>query len=409
MILVSRCSNSNGYTQTIAPTGNSENFVTHPAPSAVSVEVMLPRKGPGMSSRRGFLNRGSLAATAALLGARRLLAWQQPDDAKFSTGVNVVNVLVSVHDKDGQIVRNLTVNDFRLDEDGHPQTIRYFAQQSEAPLTLGLLVDTSGSERRVLDQERRASYQFFERVLREDKDRAFVIHFDREVELLQDLTSSRKDLEAALQNVDSARPQLNRRSQGSSYPDPQSGGGGYPQGGRRGSGGTELYDAVLLASDELMKKQEGRKSLILLSDGVDNGSKVSLSSAIESAQRADTLVYSIRFADEDAGSFQNSPFGGMSRRGGMGRGRMPSQARPDGKKILQQISHETGGEYFDVTKKMPLEKIFDRIEEDLRNQYNLGYTSDQTGGSYYRKIHVASTQKNQIVQARDGYYPASSK
>ena len=356
-------------------------------------------------SRRGFLG-----FSAALLGSRRLSAWQQQDDAKFSTGVNVVNVLVSVHDKQGQTVRGLTANDFTLDEDGHPQTIRYFAQQFDLPLTLGLLVDTSGSQRRVLDQERRASYQFFEHVLREDKDQAFVIHFDREVELLQDLTSSRKDLEAALQDVDAPRPQLNRRSQGgSSYPDPQNGGSQ-----RRTAGGTALYDAVLLASDELMKKQQGRKSLILLSDGVDNGSKVSLSSAIESAQRADTLVYSIRFADEDAyGSpFQNSPFGGgMGRRGGgMGRSRMPpAQTHPDGKKILQQISRETGGEYFDVTKKMPLEMIYDRIEQDLRNQYNLGYTSDQTGGAYYRKIHVATKDKSHTVQARDGYYPASSK
>ena len=164
-----------------------------------------------------------------------------------------------------------------------------------------------------------------------------------------------------------------------------------------------------------MRKQEGRKAIILSSDGVDNGSKVSLTSAIESAQRADTLVYSIRFADEEGfgnGGFGGGPFGGggMGRRGGMERGRMPpSQNRADGRKILQQISHETGGEYFDVTRKMPLEMIYDRIEQDLRNQYNLGYTSDQTGGAYYRKIHVATKDKNHTILARDGYYPASSK
>jgi VWFA-related protein len=162
-----------------------------------------------------------------------------------------------------------------------------------------------------------------------------------------------------------------------------------------------------------MKKQQGRKALVLLSDGVDIGSKVSLGSAIESAQRADTSVYSIRFADEDAyGSpFANSPlggFGGGRRGGGMGRSRVPpQQTRPDGKKILQQISRETGGEYFAVTKKMPLEMIYTRIEEDLRNQYNLGYTSDQTGGAYYRKIHLTAKKKDLLVQARDGYYPAS--
>ena len=360
-------------------------------------------------SRRRFLGKSVLGAAAAVLGPRCLSAWQQPEDAKFSTGVNVVNVFVSVHDKQGKSVQDLTVNDFTLDEDGRPQTIRYFAKQSDLPLTLGLLVDTSASQRRVLDQERRASYQFFERVLREDKDHAFVIHFDHEVELLQDLTSSRKDLEAALRDLDSARPQLNRRSQGGQYPDPQ-GGGGYPQ--RRGGGGTALYDSVLLASDELMKKQQGRKALILLSDGVDIGSKVSLSSSIESAQRADTQVYAIRFADEEGNrGFGSGPFGGgMGRRGGgMGRGRTPStENHADGKKVLQQIAHETGGEYFDVTNKMPLEMIYDRIEQDLRNQYNLGYTSDQTGGAYYRKIHVVTKDKSHTVQARDGYYPASS-
>ena len=159
-----------------------------------------------------------------------------------------------------------------------------------------------------------------------------------------------------------------------------------------------------------MRKQQNRKALILLSDGEDNGSKVSMSTAIESAQRADTAVYSIRFVDES----QNAPlfapsYGGMGRRGGMGRMPMPSpqRERPDGRKIMQQISRETGGEYFDVTKKMPLEKIYDRIEEDLRNQYNLGYTPDQSGGSYYRKIRVTTKKKDLLVQARDGYYPAT--
>jgi len=374
----------------------------------------------GRASRRELLKFGAslLAVSAARplgaqtaqppppAGSAQPAQPAQQGEAKFSTAVDVVNVLVNVHDKQGQSVRDLVQADFALEEDSHPQMIRYFAQQYDLPLTLGLLIDTSGSQRRVLDQERRASYQFFEHVLREDKDQAFVIHFDREVELLQDLTSSRKDLENALEDVNGPRPQLNRRFQFQFQGYPQSGGQG------RMVGGTALYDAVLLASDELMKKQQGRKALILLSDGVDIGSKVSLTRAIESAQRADTSVYSIRFADEEAyGSpYGNSPFGGvgMGRRGGMGRRMPPPQAtHPDGKKILQQISRETGGEYFDVTKKMPLETIYDRIEEDLRNQYNLGYTSDQTSGAYYRKIKVTVKKKDLVVQARDGYYPAT--
>src|SRR5450631_3009474 len=200
-----------------------------------------------MLSRRDFLY---------LAGALPTLARAQ--DPKFSTSVNVVNVLATVRDKQGKIIHDLAQDEFTIQEDGHPQSIQYFAQQSDLPLTLGLLLDTSGSQARVLDRERNASYEFFEHILREDKDKAFLIHFDREVELLQDLTSSRKDLEAALKDAD--RPQLNRRS---------SGNGGSPQQGRgqgrAGGGGTALYDAVFLAGDEIIKKQQGRKAVVLLS------------------------------------------------------------------------------------------------------------------------------------------------
>jgi VWFA-related protein len=128
-------------------------------------------------------------------------------DTKFSTDVNVVNVFATVRDTQGKMVRNLTKDDFTLTEDGRPQTIRYFSQESNLPLTLGLLVDTSMSQRRVLGKERDASYRFMDQVLREDKDKAFLIHFDREVELLQDLTSSRKKLQAALDRMEPTEEQ----------------------------------------------------------------------------------------------------------------------------------------------------------------------------------------------------------
>jgi VWFA-related protein len=270
-------------------------------------------------------------------------------------------------------------------------------------------VDTSLSQRRVLGEERSASRGFLEQVLREDKDLAFVIHFDREVELLQDLTSSRKQLEAALAQIEIAQQTYPQR--GGSQGGPGAGGGPRGGGGRgRRGGGTSLYDAVLLASDELMKKQKGRKAVIVLSDGVDTGSKVSIMQAIESAQRADTLAYSILFADTEA--YRGGGYGGYGRRGGMGRrgGGGPSrypQQRPDGKKILERISKETGGGFFEVSKKQPLDKIYDRIQEELRNQYSLGYSSDQPAtGSGFRKITVTVRQRGLIVQARDGYYPA---
>ena len=166
-------------------------------------------------------------------------------------------------------------------------------------------------------------------------------------------------------------------------------------GGGRSGGGTMLYDAILLASDELMRKQSGRKALILLTDGVDTGSKVSLSSAVEAAQRADTLVYSILFEDAEMyGGF------GMGRMGG--RGQINAA---NGRKVLEQISRETGGRFFDVSKKRPLAKVYDEIDEDLRHQYSLGYSPDRTeAGGAYHKIRLTTKQKGLVVQTREGYY-----
>ena len=335
----------------------------------------------------------------------------------FSSDVKVVNVLATVRDKHGQIVNNLTKDDFKLEQDGHPQTIHYFAKDTDLPLTLGLLVDTSMSQRRLIDQERTASYGFLNDLMRVDKDKAFVIHFDWDVELLQDLTSSHDKLEAALDKL--GAPKFDQAGGGSSG---GGGGGGYPGGsgghGRTG-GGTTLYDAVFLASDELMRKQEGRKALVLLTDGVDTGSKVSLDRAIETAQKANTLVYSILYADPDA--YRNQGYGnpGMGRHGGMGRypgggypgggypgGGYPQQtSHPDGKKVLQRISKETGGRFFEVSKKQPINEIYTQIEEELRNQYNLGFTpakADATPG--YHKVTLTTNNKDLIVQTREGYY-----
>jgi VWFA-related protein len=319
--------------------------------------------------------------------------------SKISTEVKLVTVYASVRDKHGKIIPNLNQSDFALQEDARPQTIKYFARESDLPLTLGLLVDTSLSQRRVLDQEKNASYSFFDHILRENKDKAFLIHFDREVELLQDLTASREKLRSALELLDTPEFATTRGS------------GGSGSGRGHGGGGTLLYDSIYLASNELMKKQQGRKALIILTDGVDHGSKESLNTAISSAQRADTAVYSILFADEDAyGSGGRGGFGGHGGYGGggMGRGgpgRYPQQQRPDGKKILERISKETGGQLFEVKKKLSIEQIYAQIEEELRNQYSLGYTPDRPNAdSTYHLIHVTVNQKDLIVQAREGYY-----
>jgi VWFA-related protein len=341
------------------------------------------------------LNKASwlaLLISSLLVPSGSLRSQQQPP---ISVEVKVVNVLATVRDKHGQIVSNLGKDDFELEEDGHARTITYFTKEADLPLTLGLLVDTSESQRRVLDQERSASHSFIDDMLREDRDEDFVIHFDREVELLQDLTSSRQKLESALDLL--GAPQLVRNG----------GGNGGGSGGSRqqyGGGGTLLYDAVYLASDEVIKKQQGRKALIVLSDGVDRGSKETLVDAITTAQRADTLVYSILFADEQQ---YQSPFGGF---GGPGMGRhggghrYPQEERPDGKKILERISKETGGRMFEVSKKLPIDEIYKTIEEELRNQYSLGYTPGPDVAPGYHKIQLATKQKDMTVQARDGYY-----
>jgi VWFA-related protein len=338
----------------------------------------------------------------------------------FSTGVKVVNVFATVRDKDGKIVRNLAKDDFALEEDGRPQTIRYFSQQADLPLAVGLLVDTSMSERRMLGTERDASETFFQQVLRPEKDKAFLIHFDREVELLQDMTASREKLEKALDQID--KPQWGGEDSGQSNDGGQGGSGGYGRrggygrggyGGGRGygsHGGTTLYDAIYLASDDLMSKQTGRKAVVLLTDGEDRNSKVSMAEAITAAQRADTLAYSVRIADEESNHSYGGP-GMGGRRGGWGgggtgggRGRGGYENRPDGKKILQQISKETGGSYFEVSKKKTVDQIYKEIEEEMRNQYSLGYTSDQASGGGFRKIQLTVKQKGLTVQTREGYY-----
>jgi VWFA-related protein len=354
---------------------------------------------------------------AATPDSKQSAAAAETQTTTLSVTVKVVNVPATVRDKHGKIISNLGKDDFVLEEDGRPQTIRYFAHDTDLPLTLGLLVDTSMSQRRVLEDERHASYVFLDQMLHQPKDVAFVIHFDHEVELLQDLTSNRQKLESALQALQVSQSNSSSQptgsqggnsgsSNGSGYPGGRGGGRRNGGGGFGGGAGTLLYDASYLASDELMKKQQGRKALIILSDGVDRGSKYGLETAIETAQKSDTVVYAILFKDDESNNRGfNGGFGGggMGRRGGGQR--FPQQSRPDGKKILERIAKETGGRLFEVSKKQPIDKIYESIAEDLRNQYNLGYTPDPPGaeGSFH-KITLKAKEKDMTVQARNGYY-----
>ncbi len=293
--------------------------------------------------------------TALGLTAGAICALAKAQQATFSTGVNVVNVLVTVRDKQGQLVKGLAKDDFKLEEDGRTQPIRYFSPQADQPLMLGLLIDVSGSQRTVLADQRRASQQFIDQVLR-PQDRAFFVRFDRRIELLDNLSQLEIDPKES-----SAR-------------------------------GTALYDAIISAARGLAD-QPGRKALIVLSDGYDTSSSAPLSAAVETAQRADALVYSIRFLDRDVFAFQVP-----ASQGG-------SPVPREGRKALERIATETGGSYFDLAAAETLEKIYSRIEDELRNQYSLGFTPVNPRPGY-RKIRVSVKRKGVTVQARDGYFPA---
>ncbi len=359
-----------------------------------------------------YVLAGALAAIPGFA-----MAQKAPDSvATINVNVKAVTLPVTVRDKHGQIVRDLTKADFTLQVDSRPQDIKYFSQETNLPLTMGLLVDTSWSQREVLDQERNASRSFLDQMLVQEKDKAFLIHFDREVELLQDLTSHHEKLESALDLLKTAD-----RERPSDSDDSDS---------RSGSGhkhGTQLYDAVYLASNELLKKQTGRKAVIVLSDGVDRGSKSTLESAIESAQRADTVVYCIYFAGQREERGNRGDGGGMGRPGGgwpgggggwpggggypgggggrRGGQRPPEEPRVDGKKILQRISKETGGRFFEASKKESVGDIYTSIAEELRTEYSLGFTPDKDGSAEgYHHLQLQVKRKDMAVQAQVGYY-----
>jgi hypothetical protein len=322
--------------------------------------------------------------------------------------------------------------------DDRPQTIRYFNLDTNLPLTLGLLVDTSMSQRSVIDEERTASSAFLDDMLNgpADRDKAFVVQFAHQTDLLQDVTSSKPKLQEGLKQLntpDSGGGSGGRNpSSDTDSNDTSSGGSGRPHG-----GGTTLYDALFLSSDELMSKQKGRKAVIILSDGVDSGSKESLASSIEAAQRADTIVYAIYYQGKEDGYHDDHGQGYPSHHGGIGfpgggggggypgggggypgggggrgggQGRPQQTSRADGKKILQRMADETGGRLFEVSKKETLADIYKQIGEELRAQYRLGYTPDKDQASDgYHRIDLTFSKstpnaKDLYIQTRDGYY-----
>jgi VWFA-related protein len=380
-------------------------------------------------------NRTALSLLLSLLFLSSLPASgqaQQPASDQSVTTIKMqareVLLPVTVRDKHGALVTGLKASDFTLTEDGRPQVIKSFTRESNLPFRVGLLVDTSRSVSGAMESERSAGGKFVDQMLPADpkgaKDQAFLIHFDREVELLQDFTSSRDKMHHELDGMGPTRGSQNS-NQGPETND--SGGGQQRQG--RGGGGTQLYDAIYLASgDDLMKPKDGRKALVVFSDGVDRGSRETLNDAVDAADRANVSVYTIYFK----GQQENTGFNGFpgGRRGGMGGGGYPgggggypgggggypgggghrggggnSQPEVDGKKIMQKIAERTGGRFFEAKKKENLEEFYGQIAEELHGQYLLTYTPDvvdNDGG--YHKVALKASKDDLSVVTREGYY-----
>jgi VWFA-related protein len=279
--------------------------------------------------------------------------------------VNLVNLFATVRDKHKMIVPGLKMEDFQVFEDGQPQEITNFSAESDLPITLGLLIDTSGSEEFMLSIEKDMGSRFLRRVMRKG-DLAMVMTFDLDVDLLADFTDDQSRLVRAI-----------NRAQGNAA------GGGVgvgPVPASHFNGGTDFYDAVYLAAHDKLADEAGRKAMIILTDAEDTGSKLKLQDAIEAAQRTDTVVHILLVAADG---------------GDQG--------------VARKLTDETGGRMIVVRNEKNLEQAFDQISEELRSQYTIGYLpSNKARDGGYRKIKVEMKNKDYAALARRGYYAPSN-
>jgi VWFA-related protein len=302
----------------------------------------------------------------------RLEAQKPEDDGgePIKVDVDVVNLYCAVRNKQNALIGNLEKTDFTLAEDGTRQEIKYFTRETDLPLTIGLLVDVSNSQRNLIEIERRAAASFFSSVLKK-KDVAFLISFGADSELLEDITGSPRALQEGLD-----RMKLNGGFAGiNSGPVPT----------MNKARGTVLYDAVYLAANDMLSKEVGRKAIVLITDGEDEGSQLSIKSAIEAAQKSDAIIYGVLYVDRQFYGGYNMGYGGEG--------------------ALKQMAEETGGRLFQVDRKNTLDSIFDQIQQEMRTQYAIGYTptNNRKDGSF-RKIDLRTSTKDLKVQVRKGYY-----
>jgi VWFA-related protein len=291
------------------------------------------------------------------------IARAQSQEPSFHTRTDLVNVVVTVRDQHNNLITNLDKSSLRVFEDGRSRDIKYFAQDSSAPLTIGLLIDSSAGQGFLLRTVRDAAMQFLSTTVRE-KDLAFLINFDTEVTLLTDLTNNQAALKRGLQQMRS--------------------GVGYPIGplAELNLSRTHLYDAIYLAAEKL-KDEAGHKAIIMIASGDDKGSKVKLDEAMVAAEKADAAVYAIRYVDADLSG--------------------TSYASLTQQTIMRNISHGTGGRTLNPGRSDALTKAVRDIAEELRGQYSIGFTPAKLDGSVH-KIEVRVGQRGLRAQCRKTYF-----
>ena len=321
-----------------------------------------------MRSIKKVVTRGTIALVVCTLALLVALAVPAPPQEPSSQGpviksqVSLVNLFATVRDKNKRIMGDLKKEDFRISEDNQEQKVAFFSKEVSMPITLALLLDTSGSEQNMLGAIQDGAMSFLSRVLRKG-DEALVMSFDLDVDLLSDFTDDRAQLDRAIRRA--------RINAGGPMVTP----GTIPT---RGAIGTDFYDAVYLACGDKLSTEAGRKAIVVLTDAVDNGSKVRVEEAIEAAQRTDTVVHVLLVYD-------------------------PREGNNAG--VAKKMADETGGRMIPVNSEKHLNEAFDQISQELRSQYTLGYyPSNSAGDGKFRKLKVETTDHELKVLTRKGYY-----